>query len=110
MYQGYDDTPTIPIQRLWSALKKLENWFLFGGILGVPVSRLRKIESDHENDSNRCKLELLQYWQETSRPSWEKIVRALKATDQLTLAAQIKRKYLLLTDISSDEEGVLRPC
>ena len=67
-------------------------------MLGVPVSQLKKIELDHQKDSDRCKLELLQYWlNNTLDPTWNAIVQALEKTDQLALAAQIKHDHLLLT-------------
>ena len=40
-------------------------------MLGVPVSQLKKIELDHQKDSDRCKLELLQYWLDNNLvPTW----------------------------------------
>ena len=77
-------------------------------MLGVPVSQLKKIELDHQKDSNRCKLELLQYWLDTTlKPTWNEIADALEKTDQLALAAQIKHDYLLST-VVVEEEGM--PC
>ena len=59
--------------------------FLFGAMLGVPVSQLKKIELDHQTDSDRCKLELLQYWLDNNLGpfTWNEIVQALEKTDQL---------------------------
>ena len=75
-------------------------------MLGVPVSQLKKIELDHQKDSDRCKLELLQYWLDNNLvPTWNEIVQALEKTDQLALAAQIKHDYLLSSAVS-EEEGV----
>ena len=97
-------TPTL--QQLLEALKNSDSWFLFGAMLGVPVSQLRKIELDHQKDSNRCKLELLQYWLDTTlSPTWNEIVQALEKTDQLALAAQIKHDYLWST-VVIEEEGM----
>ena len=77
-------------------------------MLGVPVSQLRKIELDHKKDSDRCKLELLQYWLDNKLvPTWNEIVQALEKTDQLALAAQIKHNYLWPTSAVSEEEGML---
>ena len=102
LFCSYVGTPTI--QQLLDALKKVENWFLFGVNLGVPVSQLKKIESNYPKDSDRCKLELLQYWLDsTLDSSWNKIVQALEKDDQLTLAAQIKHDHLLQVTI----EGML---
>ena len=102
-------TGTPKLQQLLNALKKSENWFLFGAILGVPVSQLKKIELDHQRDSNRCKLELLQYWLDnTLDPTWNEIVQALEKTDQLALAAQIKHDYLWSAGAAiSEEESML---
>ena len=98
---------TPKLQQLLDALKKSENWFLFGAMLGVPVSQLRKIELDHQKDSDRCKLELLQYWLDNKLvPTWNEIVQALEKTDQLALAAQIKQDYLWPSAVS-EEEGML---
>ena len=97
---------TPKLQQLLDALKKSENWFLFGAMLGVPVSQLKKIELDHQKDSDRCKLELLQYWLDnTLVPTWNEIVQALEKTDQLALAAQVKHDYLLSSAVS-EEEGM----
>ena len=77
-------------------------------MLGVPVSQLKKIELDHQKDSNRCKLELLQYWLDTTlSPTWNEIIQALEKTDQLALAALIKHDYLWST-VVIEEEGM--PC
>ena len=104
------DAGTPTVQQLLNALKKLEKWLTFGVLLGVPLSQLRKIELNHQKDSNRCKLELLQYWLDsTLDPTWNEIVQALEETDQLALAAQIKHDYLWST-VVSEEEGMLRPC
>ena len=90
---------TPKLQQLLDALKKLENWFLFGAMLGVSISQLKKIELFHQKDSDRCKLELLQYWLENKLvPTWNEIVQALEKTDQLALAAQIKHDYMWSVD------------
>ena len=92
------------LQKLLNALKKSEKWFLFGAMLGIPVFQLRKIESDHQKDSDRCKLELLQYWLDnTLNPTWNEIVQALEKTGQLVLAAQIKHDYLWSASITEVE-------
>ena len=81
-------------------------------MLGVPVSQLKKIELDHQKDSDRCKLELLQYWLDnTTVPTWNEIVQALEKTDQLTLAAQIKHDCLWSPNGAiSEEESMLCVC
>ena len=74
---------------------KLENWFVYGVMLGVPVSQLKKIKSNHQGDVELCKIDMLQYWLDnTLVPSWSNVVQALEGVDQLVLAAQIKDIYL----------------
>ena len=101
MYSCYYYVCCVPtgaptLQQLMEALKKQEKWFLFGAMLGVPVSKLKEIESKYPNDSDRCKLEMLQYWLDTKLgPTWNEVTQALEKADQLTLAAQVKHEYLL---------------
>ena len=84
---------------------KISDWFMFGVMLGVPASQVKKIELDHQKDSDRCKFELLQYWlNNTLKPTWNEIVLALEKTDQLSLAAQIKHDYLQSQSAAVDEE------
>ena len=97
-------TPTL--QQLMKALQKLENWYMFGVILGVPYSQLRKIELNYQKDSDRCKAEMLQYWLDSTLvPKWNDVILALEVIDQLALAAQIKHDYLLSAAVS-EEEGM----
>ena len=95
-------TPTL--QQLLKALKTLENWFVFGVILGVPFSQLKKIESSYsQRELERCKLDMLQYWLDNKLvPKWNEVILALEQTDQLALAAEIKHDYLWST---AEEEG-----
>ena len=92
------------------ALKTLENWFVFGVKLGVPFSKLKEIESLYgQKDLERCKTEMLQYWLDNKLvPKWNAVIVAVKETDQLALAAQIKHDYLLSTESDvRKEQGML---
>lgn len=83
---------------------------MFGVILGVPYSQLRKIELNHEKDADRCKLDMLQYWLDSKLvPKWNDVILALEETDQLVLAAQIKHDYLWSTTVS-EEQGMSDVC
>ena len=92
------------LQQLLKELKTLENWFVFGVLLGVPVSQLKKIESSYsQRELERCKIDMLQYWLEnTLIPTWKEVVKALEQSDQLVLAAEVKRSYLW-----EEEQGAL---
>ena len=87
------------IQLLLEDLKDLDNCrFVFGVHLRVPVKQLNKIESNRQGELERCKIDMLQYWLDNNvSASWKDVARALEQTDQLVLAATVKRKYLLLT-------------
>ena len=82
----------------------MDNWFVFGVILGVPVPQLKMIETSYsQRELERCKIDMLQYWLDNNvLPLWNEIVQALEQTDQLALAAQVKHDYLW-----SGEEGML---
>ena len=94
------------------ALKKLENWYTFGIILGVPYFQLRKIELNHQKDIDRCKAEMLQYWLDSTLvTSWNEVILALEVIDQLALAAEIKHDYYwsstsTAATIATEKEGM----
>ena len=100
-FVSHAGSPTL--KQLLKVLKKLKDWFVFGIMLNVPVPELRKIESYHQRQQERCKIDMLQYWLDAKvLPSWNEIVDALESTDQLVLAAEVKNGYLW----SSTDEGV----
>ena len=88
--------PLLTVKQAASALKKLNNWFMFGLGLGVPVSELRKIESASGSEHvEQCKAETIQYWLDNNPDaSWMKIAQALELVDELVLAAEVKWMYL----------------
>ena len=94
------------LQQLLKALKTVENWFVFGVLLGVPVPQLKKIKSSCQGDVELCKIDMLQYWLDNKLvPVWNEVILALEESDQLALAAQIKHDYLLSPAVS-EEEGM----
>ena len=82
---------------LLEELRDVDNWYMLGAYLNVRVNELKKIQSTHTHDGvERCKLEMLQYWLNTTMTAfWKDVVRALEKLDMLTLAAKVKFKYLL---------------
>ena len=82
---------------LLEELKEVTNWYILGAYLNVPVHELDKIEKkiNPQDGVERCKLEVLQYWLNTTiTASWKDIARALEQLNMLTLAARLKSKYL----------------
>ena len=95
------------LQRLLEELRNVDNWFLLGIFLSVPVKQLQKIESLHRGEVERCKIDMLQYWLDNNvTPSWKDVVRALEKTNQLVLAETVKHKYLLSTTADQGECSV----
>ena len=91
----YTDTQLPTVQALLEELKEVDDWYLFGAYLGVPVYKLNEIQSEQRGIVERCKLDMLQYWLNTTMTaSWRDIARALEQMDKLTLAAKLKRKYV----------------
>ena len=89
------DTQLLTVQALLEELKEVDDWYLFGAYLGVPVYKLNDIQSEHRGVVERCKLNMLQYWLNTTMTaSWKDIARAVEQIDKLTLAARLKRNYL----------------
>ena len=93
------------LQRLLEELKDVDNWFVLGIFLGIPVKQLQKIESSYrQGEVERCKIDMLQYWLDNNvTPSWKDVVRALEQTNQLVLAETVKHKYLLSTTVDQGE-------
>ena len=77
---------------------------MFGAMLGVPVSQLRKIRSSCRGNIEVCKIELLQYWLDSKlAPKWNEVILALEQSDRIALACQIKHDYLS----DSEKEGMV---
>ena len=72
------------------------DWFVFGSVLGVPISKLKSIEAYHLKEGvKRCILEMMQYWLDTTPAAcWQQVTAALEQVDLITLASRIKQKYL----------------
>ena len=90
------DTPLLTVAVLLEELKEVDDWYMLGAYLNVPVCELKKIKATHTQDGvERCKLEMLQYWLDTTMTlSWKDIARALEQLNMLKLAARLKLNYL----------------
>ena len=74
------DTSLLTVAVLLVELKEVDNWFMLGAYLNVPIYLLKKIQSTHTQDGvERCKLEMLQFWlNNTMVATWKDIARALE--------------------------------
>ena len=62
--------------------------------LDLSDSELATIERDHRGDNTRCKTKMLSRWLEnTTCPSWEAVVQALRLMEANAAADAIQRKY-----------------
>ena len=66
--------------------------------LDLSDSELATIERDHRGDNTRCKTKMLSRWLEnTTCPSWEAVVQALRLMEVNAVANTIQRKYVTTT-------------
>ena len=72
--------------------------FRLGLALGIHASTLRSLRSNigHDYRSNRYFVEVMQVWlEESTRPTWEALVEALKSARLHEVANYIEREYLM---------------
>ena len=87
------DTSLLTVSLLLEELKEVTDWYILGAYLNVPVHELKKINP--QDGVERCKLEVLQFWLNTTiTASWKDIARALEQLNMLKLAARLKSQYL----------------
>ena len=86
----------LTVRVLLEELREVDNWYMLGAYLSVRMNELKKIQSIHVHDGvERCKLEMLAYWLNTTMTaSWKDVARALEKLEMLVLAAKVKSKYL----------------
>ena len=108
----YVDTPLLTVSVLLEELQEVDDWYMLGAYLNVPVRELKKIKATHTQDgADRCKLEMLQYWLDTTMTaSWKNIARALERLNMLTLAARLKLNYLRTSPATTPEGVCLCVC
>ena len=88
-------------------LKNVNDWYVFGVALGIPVSELDciKVQQPYAYDKvESWKISMYSVWLKADADaSWKQVVQALKQTNNLELAARVKGKYLLIKD--GNKEG-----
>lgn len=77
-------------------LKEVNDWYMFGVALDIPVSQLNAIQSSNPHSGvERWLANMLDYWLKSNTDaSWKKIVQVLEDTEQHVLAVRVKQKYL----------------
>ena len=70
--------------------------YRLGLALGIHDSTLRGLRSNIERDYNRYFVEVMQVWlEESTQPTWEALVEALKSERLYEIADYIEREYLI---------------
>ena len=70
----------LTLREVENELREVTGWYQLGLQLEVAPFKLREIEKDHPQDSQRCKSEVLNWWlQNAQEVSWEKLAQALEA-------------------------------
>ena len=74
-----------------------DDWITVGVFLGVPVKKLKTIKSDDPHGGvESWKFEMFQFWLRYKPDAlWKDVVQALEQNDYISLAARVKRTYLL---------------
>ena len=72
-------TASISISDIQNELSDVTEWYPLGLELGVPPGKLKQIEKNHHGDTERCKLEMIDFWlHNTGNPSWGELAKALQ--------------------------------
>ena len=83
------------MKNLSSELTLVADWHQLGIKLGLQPARLRQIEKDHPGDTERCKVEVVDVWlQSTPGASWRHIVTALTEMGNRSTAERVELKYV----------------
>jgi len=83
------------VKNLSSELTLVADWYQLGIKLGLVPAKLHQIEKDHPGDTERCKVEVVDVWlQSTPGASWKHIVIALTEMGNLSTAERIELKYV----------------
>ena len=90
------DIPAPTIYQLTEELLEVDEWYLLGVVLKVPVSKLKEIQGSSPQAGIRFwRIDVLYHWlQSTPHASWNDIVLALKKIGQHTLSARLQEKYI----------------
>ena len=102
--------PVPTVDLLIQELKEVTDWYVFGVSLRIPVRQLECIKLDNSNEGlEKQKTRMFHFWlQFNADASWKDIVQVLEQNDFFTLAANVKKKYVLSdSSITSQDQGMV---
>ena len=83
------------MKNLSSELSTVSRWYQLWINLGLQPSQLRQIEQQFLRDSDRCKIEVVDLWlQSTPGASWRHVITALREMGDMRTAETIEMKYV----------------
>ena len=81
-------------KNIHSALKNLVVWKELAIQLEMSATKIEEIDVNNQRRVADCRRDMIQFWlQSDVSCSWQKLIGALKSSDQLALAKEIKSKY-----------------
>ena len=81
LYFWSGESPAIPmsLKQILKDTKEVRSWFSLGIQLGIETSDLNAIERQFGGDTERCKVEVIEYWlRNAPEPTWNKLARAVE--------------------------------
>ena len=85
-------------------LKTVADWYVFGSYLGVELHDLDDIKRFESQGAGRCRVEVYKKYKELHGPPlWNIIVKALIKMEKLTLAEEIRKKYVSSQQLALQE-------
>ena len=86
-----EENPTM--KQLLSELSEVTDWYHLGIFLDIELATLDTIQSNHPNDDERKKTEMLKVWLKGNNASWRNLCDALILRKQNIVAIRIMDKY-----------------
>ena len=80
---------------MFNQLSTVNQWYLLGIYLGLPLSTLDAIKTDYA-DTKQCRTQMLIEWQNHVIPTWSAVVKALMGIGRERLASHLAAKYGML--------------
>ena len=91
MDDSLDDTLTL--KNVVNSIKSVNNWFELGVQLDIKYNVLQKIRNDRRDQTDSCKVEMVQCWLVNVTSSWNKLCDALENIDEGHVVRQIVDDY-----------------
>ena len=84
--------PVPEVRDLNKELHKVIDWVPFGVHLGLQMEELKTIEANYPT-LQRCRIEMLEEWQNKGTPTWSAVVQALMDTGMRRPAFELAQKH-----------------